>query len=47
MFVHYSAVQMDGYRNLEDGPRVRFEVGPGKKGEEAKKGKEATNVRVV
>ena len=41
MFVHYSAVQMDGYRNLEDGPRVRFEVGPGKKGEEAQ------NVRVV
>jgi CspA family cold shock protein len=35
VFVHYSAIQMDGYRNLEDGQRVEFEVGPGKKGEEA------------
>jgi cold shock protein len=35
VFVHYSAIQMDGYRNLEEGQRVEFEVGPGKKGEEA------------
>jgi cold shock protein len=28
-------IQMDGYRNLEEGQRVQFEVGPGKKGEEA------------
>jgi len=35
VFVHYSAIQMDGYRNLEEGQRVQFEVGPGKKGEEA------------
>jgi cold shock protein len=41
VFVHYSAIQMDGYRNLEEGQRVQFEVGPGKKGEEAQ------NVRLV
>ena len=35
VFVHFSAIQMDGYRNLEEGQRVQFEVGPGKKGEEA------------
>ena len=35
VFVHYSSIQMDGYRNLEEGMRVQFEVGPGKKGEEA------------
>jgi CspA family cold shock protein len=35
VFVHYSAIQMSGYRTLEEGQRVEFEVGPGKKGEEA------------
>jgi CspA family cold shock protein len=41
VFVHYSAIQMDGYRNLEEGQHVEFEVGPAKKGEEAQ------NVRLV
>ena len=41
MFVHYSAIQMDGYRSLEEGQYVEFDVGPGKKGEEAQ------NVRMV
>jgi CspA family cold shock protein len=41
VFVHYSAIQMDGYRSLEEGRRVEFDVGPGKKGEEAQ------NVRIV
>jgi len=35
MFVHYSAIQTSGYRTLEEGQRVEFDVGPGKKGEEA------------
>jgi CspA family cold shock protein len=35
VFVHYSAIQMDGYRTLEEGQPVQFDVGPGKKGEEA------------
>jgi cold shock protein len=41
VFVHFSAIQMDGYRSLEEGQRVEFDVGPGKKGEEAQ------NVRVT
>jgi CspA family cold shock protein len=35
VFVHYSAIQTHGYRTLEEGQRVQFEVGPAKKGEEA------------
>jgi cold shock protein len=35
VFVHYSAIQMNGYRMLEEGQRVEFDVGPGNKGEEA------------
>ena len=41
VFVHYSEIQMDGYRSLNENQRVEFDVGPGKKGEEAQ------NVRVV
>jgi CspA family cold shock protein len=41
VFVHYSAIQMPGYRTLEEGQHVEFDVGPGKKGEEAQ------NVRLV
>ena len=41
LFVHYSAIQTSGYRTLEEGQRVEFDVGPGKKGEEAQ------NVRTV
>jgi CspA family cold shock protein len=35
VFVHYSAIQIDGYRTLDEGHRVEFDVGPAKKGEEA------------
>jgi cold shock protein len=35
VFVHYSAIQTSGYRTLEEGQRVEFDVGPGKKGDEA------------
>lgn len=31
VFVHFSAIQMDGYRTLDEGDRVELEVGPGKK----------------
>ncbi len=41
VFVHYTNVQGEGYRSLEEGQQVEFEVGPGRKGEEAK------NVRVI
>jgi cold shock CspA family protein/catechol 2,3-dioxygenase-like lactoylglutathione lyase family enzyme len=36
VFVHFSAIEGTGYRSLEEGQQVEFEVGPGKKGPEAK-----------
>ena len=41
VFVHFSAIQGDGYKTLDEGQRVEFDVGPGRKGEEAQ------NVRVI
>ncbi|MDA1330048.1 MAG: cold-shock protein [Chloroflexi bacterium] len=35
VFVHYSAVQGDGFRNLNDGDRVEFVVVQGQKGPQA------------
>ena len=35
IFVHYSAIIGDGYRNLEDGQRVEFSVTEGPKGPQA------------
>ena len=35
VFVHYSAIQGDGYKSLEEGQRVEFEIGNGRKGPEA------------
>jgi cold shock protein len=35
VFVHYSAIQADGYRSLEEGQRVEFEVTQGQKGPQA------------
>ena len=41
VFVHYSNIQGGGYRSLEEGQSVEFDVAPGRKGEEAQ------NVRAV
>jgi CspA family cold shock protein len=35
VFVHYSAIQSDGYRSLDEGQRVEFEVARGPKGPQA------------
>jgi CspA family cold shock protein len=35
VFVHYSAIQGTGYRSLEEGQRVEFEVTQGQKGPQA------------
>jgi len=32
IFVHYNAIQMDGYKSLKGGQRVVFEITEGKKG---------------
>jgi CspA family cold shock protein len=41
VFVHFSNIQGEGYKSLDEGQRVEFDVAPGRKGEEAQ------NVRVV
>ena len=41
VFVHYSNIQGDGYKTLEEGQAVEFDVAPGRKGEEAQ------NVRAI
>jgi CspA family cold shock protein len=38
VFVHYSAIQGNGYRNLEEGQRVEFTL------ERGPKGMQATNI---
>ena len=35
MFVHYSAIDVQGYRSLEEAQRVEFEVTQGPKGPQA------------
>ncbi len=35
VFVHFSAIEGDGYRSLEDGAAVEFEVVEGPKGPQA------------
>jgi CspA family cold shock protein len=32
LFVHYSAIAGNGFKSLEEGDRVTFEIGEGKKG---------------
>jgi len=41
VFVHYSAIQADGFRKLEEGQRVEFSV------EESPKGPQAVDVIVL
>jgi len=35
VFVHYSAIEGSGYKNLEEGQQVEFEITEGKKGPQA------------
>jgi CspA family cold shock protein len=35
VFVHYSNIQGDGYKSLQEGQSVEFDIAPGRKGEEA------------
>jgi len=34
VFVHHSAIQMDGYRTLSEGQRVEFDIVEGPKGQQ-------------
>ena len=35
VFVHFSAIQADGYRSLEEGQRVEFEITRSDRGDQA------------
>ncbi len=35
LFVHHSAIQGDGYKSLDEGQKVQFEVTQGPKGDQA------------
>ena len=41
VFVHFSAIQADGYKSLTEGQKVEFEI------TEGPKGKQASNVRII
>jgi CspA family cold shock protein len=41
VFVHYSAIQGQGYRSLEEGQAVEFEV------QQGQKGPQAANVKLI
>jgi cold shock protein len=41
VFVHHTAIQMEGYRTLTEGQKVEFEI------VEGPKGKQASNVRPI
>jgi cold shock protein len=41
VFVHFSSIQMDGYKSLEENQRVEFEITQGQKGPQA------ANVRAI
>lgn len=41
VFVHFSAIQGDGYRSLQEGQKVEFDVVDGPKGQQA------ANVKII
>jgi len=41
LFVHYTAIQGDGFKSLQEGQKVRFEI------EETPKGLKAKNVQII
>ena len=40
VFVHFSAIMSDGYKSLDEGQRVEFDL------EKGQRGPQATNVRI-
>ncbi|KQL34490.1 cold-shock protein [Gottfriedia sp. NPDC057991] len=41
VFVHFSAIQTDGFKSLDEGQAVTFEVGQGQRGPQATNVKKA------
>lgn len=36
LFVHFSNIRMSGFKTLQEGQQVEFEIGQGRKGDEAR-----------
>jgi len=36
VFVHFSQIQSSGFKTFQEGQKVEFDVGPGRKGDEAR-----------
>ena len=45
VFVHYSAIESEGYRSLQEGDEVEFEITQGQKGPQAEKVTRATQAQ--
>ena len=45
VFVHYSAIDSEGYRSLQEGDEVEFEITQGQKGPQAEKVTRATQAQ--
>ncbi|OPX91455.1 MULTISPECIES: cold-shock protein [Pelotomaculum] len=41
IFVHYSAIQNSGFKTLSEGQKVKFDINPGPRGQQA------SNVQIV
>ncbi|AQU89613.1 cold-shock protein [Candidatus Carsonella ruddii] len=41
LFVHFSEIKLDGFKSLQDGQRVSFDVTQGKKG------LQASNIKII
>ncbi len=37
LFVHFSEIQSEGFKSLDEGQKVSFEIGEGRKGPQAQK----------
>ena len=47
VFVHFTAIEMDGYKTLDDGARVEFEIAQGQKAPRPRRSTSSNGGRVV
>lgn len=47
VFIHYSSIEVDGYKSLREGEAVEFDIINGEKGPQADKVRRPMNVKVA